>query len=201
MDSRTVLLLIGLFLVAGCASMDGFPPATAKWTDKVPADEKIEVTLSPSGFGVTEVEFYLTKDDIDVKYHKLAGEVMIGEIIETQVEYHGPNKYYVITTSGNGKAQEVMFNPDGSIHRWELEIAAKDVPERPMKLAKGMLPGAKLTKCEEIRDGTNDLLEYHFKFAEKGIKYKVVVPVKQDAEYPVVVYRETMAELEIPVRR
>ncbi|MFH1999161.1 MAG: hypothetical protein ABIK28_05750, partial [Planctomycetota bacterium] len=154
MYSKTIFILILLFMVTGCASTGGFPTETAKWTAKVPADQEIEITLAPAAFGVSEVEFNVVKEDIPVLISKRAMEEMPGgEIKETQVEYHGTNQYYVVTCMLLGKAQEVMFTPDGTVYRWELEISEADVPAKMLERANSALPKAKLVKSEKILDG------------------------------------------------
>lgn len=191
-----VLAALCLFMV-GCSST-GFPPNSSALVKKVPADNRIEVGLLPGSYEVAEVEFHVSKTDIPGKIIKRAAEVIPGgEITECEIEYHGDMLYYEVTCMINGKEQEVMFNPMGDVHRWEIEVNPDDVPENVMQKAKPAVPGAKLIKAEQILDGKQNVIAYHFKLEKGGIKYKVACPVV-DGE-PMVVYRETMAEIEVPL--
>mgnify|MGYP003573953285 CR=1 FL=1 len=50
-----------LFLAAACAST-GFPPQTAEETQKVAADQRIEISLAPGSFKGTDWELMLTEE-------------------------------------------------------------------------------------------------------------------------------------------
>jgi uncharacterized membrane protein YkoI len=197
MQSRLCLVLFALF-IAGCAA-PGFPPQTAKETVKVPADRGIEVGLAPNTFEVAEVEFHVAKESIPVLITKRAKEEMPdGEIMDAEIEYHGGVLYYEVTAKVRGQEQEVMFTAGGKVHRWELAVSPDAVPPKIMERAMKALPDAKLKKCEQILDGSQDLIEYHFKMVKDNMKYKIVRPI--DPMQRTVVYRETLAEIEVPIK-
>ena len=67
-----------------------------------------------------------------------------------------------------------------------------------MTQAGSLLKGAVVKKAEQILDADWNPLAYHFKMEKDGVKYKVVIPL--GAGEPKVVYRETIAEIEVPVK-
>ena len=73
-----------------------------------------------------------------------------------------------------------------------------EVPVIVMERAQSVLIGGDLKKAEKILDADRNPLEYHFKLEKNGKKYKLVVSLMEDA--PVVLYRETLAEIEVPVQ-
>jgi len=198
MNGKFFVLMVLCLFVVGCSST-GFPPNTAAVTKKVPADKRIEVGLLPDSYKVAEVEFHVNKSDIPGKIIKRAAEVMPGgEITECEIEYHGSDLYYEVTCQVKGIEQEVMFDAMGEVYRWEVEVSTDDVPENVMKKAKPAIPGAKLIKAEQILDGKEKVIAYHFKLEKDGIKYKIDCPIVEGER--MVVYRETTAEIEVPKR-
>lgn len=198
MNVKMIALLAALFFLAGCAAPGGFPPNTAMETQKVPADKRIEVSLAPVTFGVAEVEFHVQPGDIPMGILRTAKELVPdGEVHDCEIEYHADGKkYYEVTFVADGMEHEVMFTEEGVAHRWEVEIAKKEVPTLVMKKAEKALPDAKLNKAEQILDGTKKPIEFHFKMEKDGRKYKVTIPL--DPKVAVMVYRETIAEIEVP---
>jgi hypothetical protein len=188
---------MAFLFVAGCAS-PGFPPETEVETEKVPADKRIEVGLGPGSFQVREVEFHVDKESLPVEITRRAVEEMPGgEITECEIEYHGTTKYYEVTCLVQGKEQEAMFTESGQVYQWELEVDSSSVPAVIMEQAMAACTGGELTKTEQILDGDQNPLEYHFKMTKDGVKYKVVCPMTPDQ--PVTVYREVRAEIEVPM--
>ena len=198
MNTRFFVLLVLCVFVAGCAST-GFPPNTSAMTKKVPADKRIEVGLTPDDYEVKEVEFHVNKTEIPGKIIKVAAELMPGgEITDCEIEYHGSEgPYYEIACMVNGKEQEVMFTAMGEPYQWEMEVDADSVPENVMQIAKPAVPGSKLNKAEQILDGKQKVIAYHFKVEKDGINYKIVCPIVEGEK--MVVYRETVAEIEVPL--
>ncbi|MBU0753917.1 MAG: hypothetical protein KJ645_02175, partial [Planctomycetes bacterium] len=174
MHGRISLALIALIFLAGCASI-GFPPQTAQETGKIPADKLIEISLAPGSFDVSEVEFHVLKESIPVLISKRAKEEMPeGEIVDAEIEYQDGVVFYEVTCKVRGQEQEVLFTADGKVHRWEIGVDVATVPPAIIKQAKAACSGAKLVKAEQILNGAQDLLEYHFKMTKDGIKYKVI---------------------------
>ena len=68
-----------------------------------------------------------------------------------------------------------MFYPDGTVFRSEIEVSVDDVPQSIQKVAAAALPGAKVTKYEEIREADGRLIEYHVKLNRDGKRYKLLL--------------------------
>jgi hypothetical protein len=193
---QLICLFTLLFLATACAST-GFPPQTAEEVRKVPADKRIEISLTPGSFKVAEVEFHVNAESIPAHILKIAKDaVPDGEVQDCEIEYHGGDKYYEVTFLVGGEEWEVMLTDQGQLHRWENSVKPEAVPELVLKKATMTVKGAQLGKAEQILDGAKNLLEYHFKMMKDDIKYKIVVPL--DAQ-SVQVYRETKAEIEVPL--
>jgi uncharacterized membrane protein YkoI len=157
----------------------------------------MEISLEPGTFAVKEVEFHVKAESIPVQILRRAKEEMPGGVIDDcEIEYHGDNLYYEVTCVVKGREQEVMMTQDGKLHRWEVEVSPKEVPPVVLKAAKSKIKDAELKKAEQILDGKWNVLEYHFKMEKGGIKYKVIVSLGADR---VEVFRETVAEIEVPV--
>lgn len=194
----SLLSVIALSLLLwGCAS-SGFPPQTAEATDKVPFDKRIEVSLSPETFEITEVEFHVDQESIPeailAKAKQLIPDAYVGDC---EIEYHDGDVFYEVTCSAKGIEQEVMFTEEGEPYRWETEVDRAEVPEAAIKTAEDAVPGAWIKKCEAILDGDKKLLEYHFKIEKKGVKYKAVVSIDG---WLIQLYRETKGEIEVPLK-
>jgi hypothetical protein len=197
MKVNALILSVVILFICGCAST-GFPPQTAKETAKIPADKGIEISLAPGSFDVGEVEFHVNAESIPVSILKRAKEEMPeGVIDDCEIEYHGGDKYYEVTMVVKGKEQEAMFTEAGKVHRWEVEIAPMEVPPMVVKTAESVLKGAEMKKAEQILDKGWNVQEYHFKMEKEGVKYKVIVSLGADR---VQVFRETVAEIEVPIR-
>lgn len=195
-----ILLVLSILFLAGCAAPGGFPPGTPGETAKVPEGKVIELSLRPGDFAVEAVEFHVDVEAVPASVLKRAKELLTegAEIQDCEIEYQQGRKYFEVAAKTGGRTQEVLLTPEGEAVEWELEVAPEAVPEAVAVRAGGVLKGAVMRKCEQILDGKQKILAYHFKMDKGGMHYKVVVPIGTGAS--VVVYRETPAEIEVPVR-
>jgi len=197
-----VLAAVALAL-AGCdntcdSTGGGFPPQTAKETQKIPGDKRIEISLAPGTFAIEEVEFHVPSSALPQKILDKAKELFPeGTIGDCEVEYHGGKVYYEVTAAVGGSEQEVMFTEQGEPYRWELEVAESDVPGNVLEAARTAVEGAKIDKSESILGPQKDLLEYHLKLSKDNVKYKVVVSTAGELQR---IYRETIGEIEVPIK-
>jgi len=194
---KAVLTAIGLMcVVAGCIAPSGFPPQTAVETEKIPAKKRIEISLTPGDFRITEVEFHVDESAVPEEVRQMALELIGGRIEDCEIEYHGSEIFYEVTCIKDGREEEVMFTSDFKPHRWEVGVPKSSVPGKVMNAAELAVPGADVAKCEEIRDGDKNLLEYHFKLSKADKKYKAVVSLAGELLF---LYRETVGEIEVPL--
>lgn len=191
----SITLLLAVFLV-GCAST-GFPPQTGEMTQMVPSEKRIEISLAPETYEVTEVEFHVDEESIPVNILSAAQNLMPGgEIEDCEIEFHGGKIFYEVTAKLEDREEEVMFTSDGRPYRWEIGVALDTVPLNTQNAALKAIEGAEVVKAEKILDGSRNLLEYHFKLEYLGNKYKAVVGIDDKVQ---VVFRETIGEIEVPV--
>ncbi len=197
MKVSAIVTTILLFSLAGCAASGGFPSQTLETAKLVPADKRIEISLTPETYEVGEVEFHVDATCIPPEIRESARKLIPeGWIGDCEIEYHGGKIFYEVTCTVRGQEQEIMFTSDGAVHSWEVEIDKKDVPHKVLDAAFSAIPEARLEKAEEIRDGDFNLLEYHFKLVKDWLKYKAVVTV--DGEL-LQLFRETTGEIEVPL--
>ncbi len=98
-----------------------------------------------------------------------------GTITGAEKEWHHGTLYYELTSKKDGRETEVMFYPDGTVFRSEIEVPVDDVPQSIQKVAAAALPGAEVTKYEEIREADGRLIEYHVKLSRDGKRYKLLL--------------------------
>lgn len=191
---KRCLLLAGAFCIA-CAS-NRFPAESKEDVNLVPANGLIEFGIDKSG-GVMEVEFHTKAErlppDILVAAER---EIPGGTILDCEKEWCGRKVRWEVTKKVGGKEMEVLFDEKCNVVSWEIEVDAREVPANVLATADGAAPGTR-KKVEEIRDGKKKLLAYHMKKEDRGIRYKIAVSPDGKLKG---VWRETNAEIEVPVR-
>jgi hypothetical protein len=183
-----------LVLVA-CATPGGFPKETAKDVALVPATGRIEVSLDRAG-GLKEVEFHISPDSLPASVRAAADRLMPdGVAVAAEKEYVRGAVCYEITKAIAGKDWEVLFDADGNVVEWEIQIARSEAPAAVLEAAR-KATGGEIHTVEKILGPKKDLLEYHVKKEHEGIKYKIVISIDGEVR---VIYRETPAEVEVPI--
>jgi hypothetical protein len=184
-------------LLFGCASPGGFPPGTAEETKKIPADKRIELSLAPGTFAITEVEFHVESSALPKRILDRAKELVPGGYVgDCEIEYHDDKVFYEVTFTVKGEEQEIMFTAEGEPYRWEVEVRRADLPKEVLDAALAAVPDARLKKAEKILDGGKALLEYHIKLEKKWVKYKAAVSKEGEL---LGLWRETVGEIEVPL--
>jgi len=98
----------------------------------------------------------------------------------------------------DGREVEIMVSADGKLQGREVQVPASSVPDAVLENAAKAVPGAARTGIDEVRDAANNLVEYHVKASLAGIDYKCVLT---PAGAVVMLLRETLAEVEVPLPR
>jgi len=191
-----LIVAAALALATGCASSPPFHSATED-VAMVPASGTVEFAIAECG-SVTEVEYHITKEALPEKVKAAADEMFPGSIIvDAEKEYQGDELFYEVTKKKGAQEFEVMMTPKGKPYRMEIEAKPTEVPAEILAAADKAVPGGMRKKVEKILDGEENLLEYHIKKEVKGIKYKILVTTEGEVH---AVYRETLAEIEIPLK-
>lgn len=95
------------------------------------------------------------------------------EIDKWTKEKEGDKEVYDIEFKQDGKKFEADIFADGTIHNWEKEIAAKDLPDAVWKAVDKKYPGAKLKEVmevTEVKDGKDRLEGYEVVLETAGKK-------------------------------
>lgn len=190
-----VAALAGLF--AGCAAPP-FGPESGRDVMLVPADGLVELALDGDG-RIVAVEYHCRPDDVPQAVMRVVEAVLPGgEIVDCEKEYRGGELFFEVKKIVDGRGVEIMVAPDGRIDGREVEVPASSVPDAVIEGAARAVPGGERSLVEELRDGANNLVEYHVKSKRAGIAYKCVLT---PAGKVVRLLRETPAEVEVPVGR
>jgi hypothetical protein len=106
--------------------------------------------------------------------------------------------YWEVTVKKGSEEKEIMLTPAGKPYRMEIKVRESEVPSEVIAAADSAAPGGRRTSVEKILDGKENLLEYHIKKSVNGIHYKILVTSDGRVRE---VYREVMAEIEVPLKR
>jgi len=159
------------------------------------ASEKLEFQLNEKG-RVDQIEYHIAPAGVPEAVRAAMARLHPdGEITGAEKEWHHGTLYYELTSKKGGLETEVMFYPDGTVFRSEIEVAAEDVPRSIRNIAQAALPGAQATKFEQIREADNRLIEYHVKLSRDGKRYKLILA--RAGEFRSLL-REIPAEVEVP---
>ncbi len=192
MKNTTLSLAIGIVAAAlvSCQSavtISGAEALTAK---------KLEVQIDDEG-QMTEVEYHISPTDVPAAVQEAMDRLHPGgAYTDAEREYHGGKVYYELNRMVGGLEVEAMFTPDGALHSEEVEILRTNVPESVRIAIREGYPEGRVTKYEEIRDGSRALVEYHVKVRMGGMAYKVLV--SPEGEH-LGTFREIESEIEVPV--
>jgi len=197
---RLTPILLATFglLTAGCAS-GGFHQEIAQQTMEVPGDLRIEVTLDGDG-NVSSVEYHVKPEQIPANARQAIMDAVGGGLAtDAEIEYQDGVRQYELTVVASGLEKEVLVAEDLSVISKELELAPNEAPQGLKDALAGIefLQGAVPSKWEGIYDGQDQLLEYHVKATKLDKKYKIVFSTDF---VPKVIYREALAEIEVPVK-
>ncbi|MHC4816639.1 MAG: hypothetical protein ACYTF8_01080 [Planctomycetota bacterium] len=182
------MLLIFAILLPACAG--------ARWNNEDALNaKKIEMTMSSAGKPM-EVEFHISPAQVpEVVRAEMDKLHPGGAFTDAEKEWYKGKLYYELSREVKGMEVEAMFTPDGELFQQEIEVSQSKVPAGVQTAARTALSGGKVKKWEEIRDGSNALLEYHVKMARGGKNYKIMIST---AGRTVGVYREIPSEIEVP---
>ena len=106
------------------------------------------------------------------------------EIHKWTKEKEGDDVVYDIEFKQEGRKFEADIKEDGTIHNWEKEIAAKDLPKAVTKAVEKKYPKATLKEIMEItevKDGKEELEGYEI-VLETADKKEVEVTVAPDGK-------------------
>jgi uncharacterized membrane protein YkoI len=182
-------LVLGALLAPACRSTPGWSNEDAL------AAQSVEIQLDADAHPL-EVEYHVLPDAVPAGVMAAMDALHPGgRAIAAEMEYVGTTLYWEVSKEVDGREVEAMFHPDGTLHSQELEVDAATVPEAVRAAARARMPG-QVTKWEEIRDGDQELVEYHVKVTADDMKYKVVVST---AGSVLGVVREVPAEIEVPL--
>lgn len=161
--------------------------------DDLRAAEAVEVALDGHGWPL-EIEYYIDPDQVPARIHEAMESLHPGgQVSGAEKEYLGGAVYWELTKTIAGMDVEAMFADDGSLHSEEVQVPR--APDAIHAVVREHRPG-QVIKWEEIRDGQQQLVQYHAKVVAEGRRYKVMV----DADGRLAgVVRELDAEVEIPV--
>jgi hypothetical protein len=132
------------------------------------------------------------KAEVDLQLDKIPQVVMNtlkakfpqAEIHKWTKEKEGDIVVYDIEFKQNGRKFEADIKEDGSIHNWEKEIAAEDLPEAAMKAVETRYPQATIMEIMEITAVTEgkEALEAYEVVLETVDKREVEVAVAPDGK-------------------
>jgi hypothetical protein len=163
----------------------------------VPPDGRVEFAIDASG-RVREVEFHCRAEDVPPAVRAAADRILPGGTVEDcEKEHVGGVVYWEVSKRIDGRKQEVMLTADGRVHSKEIEIDPATAPQAVVQAAAQAVLNGRFVSIEEIRDAKERLQEYHVKMEREGRKYKLVLDPQGKVLETV---RETLAEIEVPVR-
>jgi hypothetical protein len=175
-----------------------FPPDVGPIVEKMKPDGLVEMGFHKDG-SMDQVEFHVPFDELPAEV-RAALEKLVpgGEVLDAEIEYMkgAALPRYEVTKRIDGMESEVLVDPKGNVIEWELQVPADKVPEAVRKAADGAAGGT-ATQYEEIRDPAKQLLAYHVKKEQDGVKWKIAVSPQGAVQY---VRREMKAEVEVTVR-
>jgi len=184
------VLLIPLFVVAACRG--------TQWSaDDAANCKSLEVQVDERG-GMVEVEYHVAPSVVPATVQAAMDRLHPGgPFTAAEKEWNGGVLYYELSRTVQGMEVEAMFLPDGTLHSEEVQVPASKVPAAVQAGATAAVPGARVTKWEEIRDGNRQIVEYHAKATKGDQKYKIMVHRDGSVRGTV---REVPSEIEVPVR-
>lgn len=194
----TTLPCLAVLLAAGCSSPAvRFPARTAEELRNVQADGKVEFGLKDDG-SLGQVEFHVPPSSLPAHVLEAMDRLVPGgEAIGAEIEYADGRRMYEVTKRVDGLEREALFDEGGNVVEWEVEVEASAVPQSIAAVADGAAPG-RITAFEEIRSPDGTLRAWHVKKDDAGIRYKIAVDLDGSL---IGVFRETPAEIEVPVGR
>ena len=154
-----------------------------------------------------EAQFDADGRPVEIEYHVLVEEVpqvvldawkrLYPQLTPTAAEFEqrADGVTWELIADENGRARNVMFRPDGSVHLIEIEIPASDAPATLAALERTW-PGAKVTEVLRVRDGSSTPIGHQVEFEHEGRALKAWFDEDSRVLWAV---REMPAEVEVPV--
>ena len=165
--------IVGLSLAAlvGCgAPGGGFPPQTMIETRKIPADKRIELSLEPGTFAISEVEFHVGAESLPDAILNKARKLMPGaRVDDCEIEYHGGKVFYEVTCVDGGVEKEGHVSPSGvNLIAGSSRCRRARCPRASSKPRSEAWRARSSTRPSGSWTGGKNLLEYHFKLSRDG---------------------------------
>lgn len=161
------------------------------------AAEKLELSLDGAG-RPDEIEYHIPPSEVPEAVRRAMDELMPGDDVGAEKEWNGGRLYYELSRMVDGKKVEAMFHPDGRLHEIEAEVETSTVPAAAQDAVAATWPNASDLSWEVIKDGDQQVVEYHVKLADGGVRLKIIVSKGGSIGR---VYREVVSEIEVPMRR
>jgi hypothetical protein len=190
------IAILSLSVLAACATC-AFPAQTKDDVGLVPPKDMIEFGIDAKGC-VTFVEFHcpagaLPAAVLDAAEREMPG----GQIVACEKEYEGGKVLWEVTKKIAGKEREVLFDAKGNVVEWEIEVEATAIAANVLAAGDAAAPGRRMA-VEEIRNAKKELVGVHMKKqGPDGTRYKICLDPAGNVEN---VFRETIAEIEVPIR-
>ena len=156
--------------------------------------ERIELSVDSKG-QPHEIEYHLPPHHVPDEVHAAMDLLYPGEAFAGEKEFEGSTMYWELSKMVDGRKVEALFDTDVRLRRLEIEVGAEAIPEEVRAAVAGRAYGL-VNSWEEIRDGDRKMIEYHAKTARSGLNYKIII---DPAGEVTAVYREVVAEIELPV--
>ncbi|TAH39452.1 MAG: hypothetical protein EYC70_01315 [Planctomycetota bacterium] len=186
----TLSPLSGLLL--SCAT---FPAELGEDVMQVPADGRIEVSLTPGG-GVAEVELHVRPEALPQAIQD-AMATHLASMSEAEIEYIDGVRFYEASgKTRDGREMEVLLRADGEVYELEIVRTESETPAAIVTAAKGWRGPGTVTSWEEIQDGARRTVSWHVKKTVDDFRFKLIFDPDGRMER---VYRETPAEIEVVV--
>ncbi|MHC5010121.1 MAG: PepSY-like domain-containing protein [Planctomycetota bacterium] len=157
---------------------------------------KFEIQVDESGKH-TELEIHIPPEAVPQAVRDAMDQLHPGgPFTGAEMEWEGEAIFYELTREVGGFDVEAMFSPEGELHSAEIAVAESSVPQAVRDAIAAKYAGCAVNQWEEIRDGDQQLVEYHVKLTKDGKNHKVTVTTAGEVT---AAFLEIPAEVEVPV--